>query len=155
MSTPDFAYLLSFCLFLLAAYKLGFRQAKLALDEKILHISSTVEEATQSKEMALLTLNELKHQLSELENNHKINLHELDLRGKEITHHHHMVLENLIQDRESHHRELLSQELRLHKKRMQEELLEYVFVQLKDTLHDDKDAQAAFHKKSMEMLRSA
>lgn len=153
MLSTNFAYLISFLIFAFFAYRLGFRHAKASLDHEVGKISKRVDDATQTKEMALLTLNELKHQLSDLEKQGDLHIQELELRGKELSQKHKEQLEHLIVERERHHRELLSQELRLHAQNIKDEVLNFVITKLRNRMEHDDQSQDLFHKNALHMLQ--
>lgn len=152
MLSIDFAYFISFLLFLFVAYRIGFHRAKSAFHTEVSKVKKHIDDAAQSKEMALLTLNELKHQLSEFEQQSDEHLQHLEVRGKEIAQQHSEQLEKLISERERHHTELLTQEMRLHLQSIKDELLDYVFEKLKGRLTHNQEARDRYHERAMEMI---
>jgi F0F1-type ATP synthase membrane subunit b/b' len=152
MYSTSFAYLISFLIFLFFAYRLGFQRAKTALRTEVAAISNVLDEASKSKEMALLSLNELKYQLSEAEKHHSIFMENLQKRGEEITQKHTMDIKILIQEKENHHRELLHQELRLHKDTIQQEIIGYVLNDIKTRVESSPYLQNVYKEKAQKML---
>lgn len=155
MLSTDFAYFISFVIFAFLAYRLGFRHAKKAMNDEIERVSATIQRTTEEKDIAFNQLNDLRHQLSEIQKNSQAYIDELQDRGTEITAKHRESLEALLKDREHYHKELLSQEVRLHMNQMKDEMLSYVTQQLTQKIKSNKSFEEGFQKKALEMLKSA
>ncbi|MBX9976686.1 MAG: hypothetical protein K2X98_00350 [Alphaproteobacteria bacterium] len=152
MLSTNFAYFISFLIFVFFAYTYGHKKMKRIMDEKIQGIADYLNKGNEEKEKAQLALSAVKGELHRFESTLKEKTDEVEKHIASFQATHRAHLSNLLVEREKHHQTLLNAERAKNVELLKAELTQAVIKELHYAITNDPDLQKTFSEKSFGLI---